>query len=202
MATMTSRVSYTRVEMTIQCKREPTTTTTTRLSDPSVNVYAQSSRELAAVCVLFFFGWGGRGALCCGPVSHSRIVAYKEDSSIVTKNATVVVKRVPAPKTGGLLAKMKALDAAAALQSTATYGYFCRKALYLFCVCVTSSLSLRFVLRCCCGFCCFTSADERTVCIVRILWKNSLASCVAVAKRSAAFCCTPMSDALLCAVEI
>ncbi|CAN0161140.1 unnamed protein product, partial [Ascophyllum nodosum] len=45
---------------------------------------------------------------------------YKEDSAIVTKNSSVVVKRVPAPKTGGLLAKMKALDAAAALQSTAT----------------------------------------------------------------------------------
>lgn len=46
---------------------------------------------------------------------------YKEDTAIVTKNACVVVKRVPAPKTGGLLAKIKALDAAAALQSTATY---------------------------------------------------------------------------------
>lgn len=54
-------------------------------------------------------GWGGCNA------------EYKEDTSIVTKNATVVVKRVPAPKTGGLLAKIKALDAAAALQSSATY---------------------------------------------------------------------------------
>eukprot|EP00904_Undaria_pinnatifida_P008139 jgi/Undpi1/4455/HiC_scaffold_17.g07809.m1 len=45
---------------------------------------------------------------------------YKEDNAVVTKNAFVVVKRVPALKTGGLLAKMKALDAAAALQSTAT----------------------------------------------------------------------------------
>lgn len=41
---------------------------------------------------------------------------------MVTKNTSVVVKRVPAPKTGGLLAKIRALDAAAALQSTATYG--------------------------------------------------------------------------------
>lgn len=48
---------------------------------------------------------------------------YKEDNAIVTKNAFVVVKRVPALKTGGLLAKMKALDAAAALQSTATATY-------------------------------------------------------------------------------
>lgn len=39
----------------------------------------------------------------------------------MTKNACVVVKRVPAPKTGGLLAKIKAIEAAAALQSTATY---------------------------------------------------------------------------------
>lgn len=110
----------------------------------SVNLYAQSSRELAACLFLSFFFFGGGGVLCCGPVSHSLIVAYKEDSSIVTKNATVVVKRVPAPKTGGLLAKMKALDAAAALQSTATYGYFCRKTLSFF-LCVSRPLSLRFV---------------------------------------------------------
>ena len=56
------------------------------------------------------------------PAAKYCTVEYKEDSAIVTKNSSVVVKRVPAPKTGGLLAKMKALDAAAALQSTATYG--------------------------------------------------------------------------------
>lgn len=49
---------------------------------------------------------------------------------MVTKNACVVVKRVPAPKTGGLLAKIKALDAAAALQSTATYGILLRSLLF------------------------------------------------------------------------
>lgn len=54
------------------------------------------------------------------------IPEYKEDTAVVTKNACVVVKRVPAPKTGGLLAKIKALDAAAALQSTATYGILLR----------------------------------------------------------------------------
>lgn len=59
---------------------------------------------------------------------------YKEDTSIVTKNASVVVKRVPAPKTGGLLAKIKALDAAAALQSTATYDIFPFDELSLACV--------------------------------------------------------------------
>lgn len=53
---------------------------------------------------------------------HCVALEYKEDNTLVTKNTSVVVKRVPASKAGGLLAKMKALDAAAALQSTATYG--------------------------------------------------------------------------------
>lgn len=47
---------------------------------------------------------------------------YKEDNAIVTKNTSVVVRRAPAPKSGGLLSKIRALDAAAALQSTAKYG--------------------------------------------------------------------------------
>lgn len=47
---------------------------------------------------------------------------YKEDNAIVTKNTSVVVKRVPAHKSGGLLSKIKALDAAAALHSSAKYG--------------------------------------------------------------------------------
>ncbi|CAM9269420.1 unnamed protein product, partial [Ectocarpus sp. 12 AP-2014] len=45
---------------------------------------------------------------------------YKEDNVVVTKNTSVTVKRVPAPKSGGLLSKIKALDAAAALRATAT----------------------------------------------------------------------------------
>lgn len=57
------------------------------------------------------------------PPVLSGLSEYKEDNAVVTKNAFVVVKRVPALKTGGLLAKMKALDAAAALQSTATATY-------------------------------------------------------------------------------
>ncbi|CAM9204044.1 unnamed protein product, partial [Scytosiphon promiscuus] len=44
---------------------------------------------------------------------------YKEDNAIVTKNTSVVVKRVPAHKSGGLLSKIRALDAAAALHSSA-----------------------------------------------------------------------------------
>jgi len=49
---------------------------------------------------------------------------YKEDSAIVTKNASLVVRRVPATKSGGLLAKIQALNAAAAaLHSNSTkYG--------------------------------------------------------------------------------
>lgn len=39
---------------------------------------------------------------------------------VVTKNTSVTVKRVPAHKSGGLLSKIKALDAAAALRATAT----------------------------------------------------------------------------------
>ncbi|CAN0063300.1 unnamed protein product [Ectocarpus sp. 4 AP-2014] len=45
---------------------------------------------------------------------------YKEDNVVVTKNTSVTVKRVPAHKSGGLLSKIKALDAAAALRATAT----------------------------------------------------------------------------------
>ncbi|CAM9482682.1 unnamed protein product [Choristocarpus tenellus] len=48
---------------------------------------------------------------------------YKNDTSMVPKNSSVVVKRVPAPRTGGLLAKIRALDAAASLQSTSKYVF-------------------------------------------------------------------------------
>ncbi|CAN0007396.1 unnamed protein product [Discosporangium mesarthrocarpum] len=47
---------------------------------------------------------------------------YKGDTEVVAKNASVVVKRVPAPRTGGLLAKIRALDNAASLQSSTKYG--------------------------------------------------------------------------------
>lgn len=67
-----------------------------------------------------FFFFRGSSVLSIFPSPLS--VEYKEDNAVVTKNTSVVVKRVPAHKSGGLLSKIKALNAAAALHSTAKYG--------------------------------------------------------------------------------